>query len=50
MLNGCEKEEEYSKTFNAKGEYNSTEHSFWLLIFQKQNMINQLIAKLSSEL
>jgi hypothetical protein len=50
MLNECEKEEEYSKAFNAKGEYNSTEHSFWLLIFQKQNMINQLIAKLSSEL
>jgi hypothetical protein len=41
--------EEYIKTFNAKGEYNSAESLFMALIFQRQNMINKLIAKISSE-
>ena len=34
MLNECQKEEEYTKAFNAKGEYNSTESLFMALIFQ----------------
>ena len=48
MLNECQKEEEFSKAFNAKGEYNSTTESLFLaLIFQQQKMISQLIDKLS---
>jgi hypothetical protein len=44
MLNECQKEEEYSKAFNAKGEYNSTTESLLMaLIFQQQKMINKLI-------
>ena len=46
MLNECQKEE-FSKAFNAKGEYNSTESLFMALIFQQQKMISQLINKLS---
>ncbi len=38
MLNECQKEE-YSKAFNAKGGYNSTESLFMALIFQQQKMI-----------
>ena len=48
MLNECQKEEEFSKAFNAKGEYNSTTESLFLaFIFQQQKMINQLIDELS---
>jgi len=47
MLNECQKEEEYTKAFKAKGEYNSAESLFMALIFQKQKMISQLIDKLS---
>ena len=48
MLNECQKEEEYSKAFNTKGEYNSTTKSlFMALIFQQQKMISNLIDKLS---
>jgi hypothetical protein len=47
MLNECEKEEEYSKAFNAKGEYRSSESLFMALIFQQQKMISQLIEKIS---
>jgi hypothetical protein len=47
MLNECQKEEEYSKAFNAKGEYNSTESLFMALIFQQQKMISKLIDRLS---
>ncbi|HZC50302.1 MAG TPA: hypothetical protein VE244_14725 [Nitrososphaeraceae archaeon] len=48
MLNECQKEEEYSKAFKAKGEYNSTTESlFIVLIFQQQKMISKLIDKLS---
>jgi hypothetical protein len=48
MLNKCQKEEEYSKAFNTKGEYNSTTKSLFLaLIFQQQKMISNLIDKLS---
>jgi hypothetical protein len=47
MLNECQKEEDYSKAFNAKGEYNSAESLFMALIFQQQNMISKLIDKLS---
>jgi len=47
MLNECQKEEEYSKAFNAKGEYDSTESLFMALIFQQQKMISRLIDKLS---
>jgi hypothetical protein len=47
MLNECQKEE-YSKAFNAKGEYNSTTESlFMALIYQQHKMISQLIDKLS---
>ena len=47
MLNECQKEE-YSKAFNAKGEYNSTTKSlFMALIYQQHKMISQLIDKLS---
>ncbi len=46
MLNECQKEE-YTKAFNAKGEYNSTESLFMALIFQQQKMISKLIDKLS---
>ena len=47
MLNECQKEE-YSKAFNAKGEYNSTTESlFMVLIYQQHKMISQLIDKLS---
>jgi hypothetical protein len=48
MLNECQKEEEFSKAFNAKGEYNSTTESLFLaMIFQQQKMISQLIDELS---
>ena len=47
MLNECEKEEEYSKAFNAKSEYHSSELLFMALIFQQQKMINNLIDKIS---
>ena len=48
MLNECQKEEEFSKAFYAKGEYNSTTESLFLaFIFQQQKMINQLIDELS---
>jgi hypothetical protein len=47
MLNKCQKEEEYTKALNAKGEYYSTESLFMVLIFQQQKMISRLIAKLS---
>ena len=46
MLNECQKEE-FSKAFNAKGEYHSTESLFLALIFQQQKMISQLIDELS---
>ena len=46
MLNECQKEE-YSKAFNAKGGYNSTESLFMALIYQQHKMISQLIDKLS---
>jgi hypothetical protein len=46
MLNECQKEE-FSKAFNAKGEYHSTESLFLALIFQQQKTISQLIDKLS---
>jgi hypothetical protein len=38
MLNECQKEEGYSKAFNAKGEYNSAESLFMALIFQQQKI------------
>ena len=47
MLNKYQKEEEYSKAFKAKGEYNSTESLFMALIFQQQKIISKLIYKLS---
>jgi hypothetical protein len=47
MLNECQKEEEYTKAFDAKGEYNSAESLFMALIFQQQKMISKLISKLS---
>jgi hypothetical protein len=47
MLSECEKEEEYSKAFDAKGKYNSTESLFMALIFEQQKMISKLIYKLS---
>ena len=47
MLNECQKEEEYSKVFNAKGEYYSTESLFMPLIFQQQKMISELIGESS---
>jgi hypothetical protein len=46
-LNECQKEEEYTKAFDSKVEYNSAESLFMALIFQKQKMISQLIDKLS---
>jgi hypothetical protein len=49
MLNECQKEEEFSKAFNAKDKYNSTTESlFMALIFQQQKMISKLIDKLSN--
>ena len=50
MLNECQKEEEeYSKASDAKGKYNSTTESlFMVLIFQQQKMISKLIDKLSN--
>jgi hypothetical protein len=47
MLNECQKEEGYSKAFDAKGKYNSTESLFMALIFEQQKMISKLIYKLS---
>jgi hypothetical protein len=47
MLNECQKEEEYSKAFDAKGKYNSTESLFMALIFEQQKVISKLIYKLS---
>jgi hypothetical protein len=49
MLNECQKEEEYAKAFNSKGEYNSAESLFMALIFQQQEMISKLINKLSKD-
>ena len=46
MLNECQKEE-YSKAFNAKGKYDSTESLLMALIFQQQKMISHLIDELS---
>ena len=46
MLNECQKEE-YSKAFDAKGKYDSTESLLMALIFQQQKMISHLIDKLS---
>jgi hypothetical protein len=46
MLNECQKEE-YSKAFNAKGEYHSSESLFMVLMFQQQKMINKIINRLS---
>ena len=40
MLNECQKEEDYSKAFNAKGKYDSTESLLMALIFQQQKMIS----------
>jgi chloramphenicol O-acetyltransferase len=46
MLNECEKEE-YSKSFDARGEYNSTTESlFMALIFQQQKTISKLVDRL----
>jgi hypothetical protein len=45
MLNECQKEEEYSKAFDAKGKYNSTESLFMALIFEQQKVISKLIYK-----
>jgi hypothetical protein len=43
------REEEYSKASDAKGKYNSTTESlFMVLIFQQQKMISKLIDKLSN--
>jgi hypothetical protein len=47
MLNECQKEEEYTKAFNAKGEYNSAESLFMALIIQQQKMISNLINTVS---
>jgi hypothetical protein len=47
MLNECQKEEEYAKAFNSKGEYNSAESLLMALIFQQQKIISKLIDKLS---
>jgi hypothetical protein len=47
MLNECQKEE-YSKAFKSKGEYNSAESLFMVLIFEQQKMISNLINKLST--
>jgi hypothetical protein len=41
------KKEEYTKAFNANGEYNSAESLFMALIFQQQKMISNLVDKLS---
>ena len=47
MLNEYQKEEEYSKAFKTKGEYNSTESLFMALIFKQQKMISHLIDEVS---
>jgi hypothetical protein len=39
--------EEYSKSFDAKGKYHSSESLFIALIFKQQKMISQLINGLS---
>jgi hypothetical protein len=46
MLNEYQKEE-YSKSFDDKDEYHSSESLFIALIFQQQKMISQLINRLS---
>jgi hypothetical protein len=46
MLNEYQKEE-YSKSFDAKDEYHSSESLFIALIFQQQKMISQLFNRLS---
>ena len=46
MLNEYQTEE-YSKSFDYKGEYHSSESLFIALIFQQQKMISQLINRLS---
>jgi hypothetical protein len=48
MLNECQRKEEYSKAFKAKGEYHSAESLFLALIFQQQGMISNLIDKIST--
>jgi hypothetical protein len=47
MLNECQKEE-YAKAFKAKGEYNSVESLFMVLIFQQQKMISNIINNLQN--
>jgi hypothetical protein len=47
ILNGCQKEEEYAKALNSKGEYNSAESMLIALIFQQQKIISKLIDKVS---
>jgi hypothetical protein len=47
ILNECQKEEEYAKALNSKGEYNSAESMLMALIFQQQKIISKLIDKVS---
>jgi hypothetical protein len=49
MLMECgQNEEDYIKAARSKDEYFSAESLFMALILQQQNMINELIAKLSA--
>lgn len=47
ILNECQQEEEFCKSFNTKGEYSFIESVFMALIFEQQKMISELIDKLS---
>ena len=50
MLSEClQADEQYLNAVNSKGENYSNESLFMALIFQQQNMISQLIVKLSQD-
>ena len=48
MLSECGKNEDYVKAANSKDEYFSAESLFMILILQQQKIINELIAKAST--
>ena len=49
MVTECGQNCDYIKAANSKDEFFSAESLFMVLILQQQKMINELIAKLSSE-
>jgi hypothetical protein len=47
MLSECKENEDYIRAASSKDEYLSAESLFMILTLQQQNMINELLAKVS---